>query len=56
MAIQPVPTINTSIHHRFIEVQGLKIFYRDAGPPDAPASRTGGSAESEWLSALRRPL
>jgi pimeloyl-ACP methyl ester carboxylesterase len=28
--------MTTEIHHRFVEVQGLKIFYREAGPADAP--------------------
>ncbi|MBA3447989.1 MAG: alpha/beta hydrolase, partial [Pseudaminobacter sp.] len=25
------------IKHRTVEVDGLDIFYREAGPPDAPA-------------------
>jgi pimeloyl-ACP methyl ester carboxylesterase len=33
---QPVLTMTTNIHHRIVEVQGLKIFYREAGPPGAP--------------------
>jgi pimeloyl-ACP methyl ester carboxylesterase len=28
--------MTNKIHHRFVEVQGLKIFYREVGPPDAP--------------------
>ena len=27
----------TQVFHRTIEVDGLDIFYREAGPPDAPA-------------------
>lgn len=26
----------TPVHHRWIEVKGIRIFYREAGPPEAP--------------------
>ncbi|WP_368857621.1 alpha/beta fold hydrolase, partial [Streptomyces sp. GbtcB7] len=27
----------TTIHHRYATVRGQRLFYREAGPPDAPA-------------------
>jgi len=27
----------TSVHHRYATVQGRRLFYREAGPADAPA-------------------
>jgi pimeloyl-ACP methyl ester carboxylesterase len=36
MTMQSTATTDPEIRHRTIEVQGLNIFYREAGPPDAP--------------------
>jgi pimeloyl-ACP methyl ester carboxylesterase len=39
MSAQVKPSTNTSpvvVHHRFATIDGLKIFYREAGPADAP--------------------
>lgn len=35
---QPRPdTPSTAVAHRFVEVDGIRLFYREAGPADAPA-------------------
>jgi len=36
-AVQPTRTIMTRIHYRKADVDGLKVFYREAGRADAPA-------------------
>jgi pimeloyl-ACP methyl ester carboxylesterase len=36
MDMQPVSTKSIEIHHRMVDVQGLKIFYREAGPANTP--------------------
>jgi pimeloyl-ACP methyl ester carboxylesterase len=35
-AVRPGPSLSTSLTYRSVEVQGLNIFYREAGPRDAP--------------------
>ena len=37
MTMLPTATADLEVHHRTIEVKGLNIFYREAGPADAPA-------------------
>lgn len=34
---RPAPTPTTQVLHRTVKVDGLEIFYREAGPKDAPA-------------------
>lgn len=32
-----MPTGTTTIHYRYATVRGQRLFYREAGPRDAPA-------------------
>lgn len=38
-AFQPEPPVADAIrvHHRYVTMQGVRVFYREAGPADAPA-------------------
>jgi hypothetical protein len=35
---QQLPTVEATVRYRTVEVDGIKIFYREAGQQDAPHS------------------